>query len=126
MRTEVALGSKVLMGDTLIQKGRNCIIGGTDIIGIVDIREGIVKRKINNLKFKEIKAMVDMNENIILIANHRNELIAYDIEIEIICLLIQKEYNIYTFFRIDSDSVVACSDDTAIRKWRYIYKTIAK
>ena len=91
MRTEVALGSKVLMGDTLIQKGRNCIIGGTDIIGIVDIREGIVKRKIKNLKFKEIKAMVNMNGNIILIANHRKELIAYDIEIEIICLLIKNE-----------------------------------
>ena len=78
------------------------------------------------MKFKEIKAMVNMNENIILNANHRKELIVYDIEIEIICLLIQKEYNIYTFLRIDSDSVVTCSDDTAIRKWRYIYKTIPK
>lgn len=87
-----------MIGDTLIQKGKNCIIGGTDIIGIVDIREGIVKRKIKNLKFKEIKAMVNMNENIILIANHRNELITYDIEIEIICLLIQNEYNIYIVF----------------------------
>ena len=50
------------------------------------------------MKFKEIKAMVNMNENIILIANHRNELITYDIEIEIICLLIQNEYNIYIVF----------------------------
>ena len=50
------------------------------------------------MKFKEIKAMVNMNGNIILIANHRNELITYDIEIEIICLLIQNEYNIYIVF----------------------------
>ena len=70
--------------------------------------------------------MVNMNDNIIIISNSQRDLIAYDISIEVVCLLIQNEYKIYSFLRIDSDSVVTCSDDTAIRKWKYSYKSIAK
>ena len=125
-RTMLALGSTANVGETLIQKGNNCIIGGNNIIGIVDINEGIVKRITKDKKLKTIKAMVNMNDNIIIISNSQRDLIAYDISIEVVCLLIQNEYNIYSFLRIDSDSVVTCSDDTAIRKWKYSYKSIAK
>ena len=125
-RTMLALGSTVNVGETLIQKGNNCIIGGNNIIGIVDINEGIVKRITKDKKLKTIKAMVNMNDNIIIISNSQRDLIAYDISIEVVCLLIQNEYNIYSFLRTDSDSVVTCSDDTAIRKWKYSYKSIAK
>ena len=57
-RTMLALGSTVNVGETLIQKGNNCIIGGNNIIGIVDINEGIVKRITKDKKLKTIKAMV--------------------------------------------------------------------